>query len=280
MFKDETGEIVPAIVSEELWDKANAVLQRRSEDVKNRQGICNHANLLTGKLFCTSCGLPYYRRDSKDKQGNKNSKWICSGKLNNGADSCASFAIYEEEIKPLLFEVFRETEADAEALIEEYIKMYKSLDEDGDIPKRIAEQERRIDVASRKKSKLLEYNVTGQLSDKDFIAMNAQCTEEIEAAEHEFLELEEQQNSKTEYKKHIDTIRRVLKEAERDAAQGIIGKEFVDKYIDKIFITPENGAMRLEIKIFTGESAEKCLAQLRSRTGQISLTICPPTEPA
>ena len=38
MFKDETGEIVPAIVSEELWEQANAVLRRRSEDVKNRQG--------------------------------------------------------------------------------------------------------------------------------------------------------------------------------------------------------------------------------------------------
>lgn len=27
MFKDETGEIVPAIVSEEIWDAANAVLK-------------------------------------------------------------------------------------------------------------------------------------------------------------------------------------------------------------------------------------------------------------
>ena len=35
MFKDETGQIVPAIVSEELWEKANAVLLRRSEDVTN-----------------------------------------------------------------------------------------------------------------------------------------------------------------------------------------------------------------------------------------------------
>ncbi len=69
MFKDETGEIVPAIVSEELWEQANAVLRRRSEDVKNRQGVCNHANLLTGKLFCTHCGTPYYRRDSVDQAG-------------------------------------------------------------------------------------------------------------------------------------------------------------------------------------------------------------------
>ena len=58
MFKDETGEIVPAIVSEELWDKANAVLSRRSHDVKDRQNKCNHMNLLTGKLFCTHCGKP------------------------------------------------------------------------------------------------------------------------------------------------------------------------------------------------------------------------------
>ena len=51
MFKDETGEIVPAIVGEALWDQANTVLKKRSEDVKNRQGICNHANLLTGNLY-------------------------------------------------------------------------------------------------------------------------------------------------------------------------------------------------------------------------------------
>ena len=111
MFKDESGEIVPAIVSEELWDQANEILKRRSEDVKNRQGICNHANLLTGKLWCTHCGQPYYRRESKDRSGKKNSKWVCSGKIKNGADSCESFAIYEEEIKPLLFEVFCDTKA-------------------------------------------------------------------------------------------------------------------------------------------------------------------------
>ncbi len=83
------------------------VCKMRSEDIKGRQGICNHANLLTGKLFCTDCGAAYYRRESKDKQGNKNSKWVCSNKIKNGADACASFPIYEEELKPLLFEVFR-----------------------------------------------------------------------------------------------------------------------------------------------------------------------------
>lgn len=268
MFKDETGEIVPAIVDEELWEAANKVLQKRSEDVKGRQGICNHANLLTGKLFCTDCGTAYYRRDSVNKEGKKNSKWVCSGKIKNGADSCASFAIYEDELKPLLFEVFNETEADAEALIEEYIEMYKSLADGGDTAKQIAALREQAELARKKKSKLLGFNAMGQLSDKDFLAMNKECDEEIDEAERQIYDLEQQQLSKDEFKKHIDTIRRVLREAKRDAAQGIINKEFVDKYIDKIFVTPqEDGTMKLQIKIFTGESCDKYLSNLRGRTG-------------
>lgn len=36
-------------------------------------------------------------------------KWVCSGKIKNGADSCPSLPIYEEEIKPLLLDVFQNT---------------------------------------------------------------------------------------------------------------------------------------------------------------------------
>ena len=266
MFKDETGEIVPAIVTEQLWEQANAVLKRRSEDVKGRQGICNHANLLTGKLYCTHCGAPYYRRDSVDKTGHKNSKWVCSGKIKNGADSCSSFPIYEEEIKPLLFQVFEDTGASAESMIEEYIALYKSLDQDGELPKKIAAQEKLIETAEKKKSKLLTYNALGELSDKDFLSMNRQCATEIEAAQGALVELTSQRESAADFKKHIDTIRKVLRDAAKDAANGIITKEFVEQYIDKIFVTPQDdGTMKLEIKIFTGETTEKFMNSLRQK---------------
>ena len=268
MFKDESGEIVPAIVSEELWDKANAVLKKRSEDVKGRQGICNHANLLTGKLYCTHCGAAYYRRESVDRQGNKNSKWVCSGKIKNGADSCPSFPVYEEELKPLLFEVFRETEADTQSLVAEYIEMYKALGDGEDTAKQIAALRQQIELAQKKKSKLLGYNAADQLSDRDFLSMNKDCDREISEAEQQIYDLEQQQMSREDFRKQIETIRRVLREAERDAAQGLISKEFVDRYIDNIFATPEeDGSLRLQIKVFTGETTDKYLANLRSRTG-------------
>ena len=266
MFKDESGEIVPAIVSEELWDQANAVLRRRSEDVKKRQGICNHANLLTGKLFCTHCGTPYYRRDSVDKHGNKNSKWVCSGKINNGKDSCSSIPIYEKELIPLLFEVFRDTREASSAMLEEYEKMYRSMTSDGNIQKKIETAQSSIELALKKKSKLLELVALDSITPDDFKTMTAQCNTDIKAAEKEISELREQQESSEEFRNNMERIRKVLRDAERDCANGEITKEFIDTFIDKIFATPESdGTVRLDIKIFTGESCEKYLQKLKRR---------------
>ena len=273
MFKDESGEIVPAIVSEELWEQANAVLRRRSEDVKNRQGVCNHANLLTGKLFCTHCGTPYYRRESKDKEGNRNSKWVCSGKINNGKDSCDSFPIYESEIIPLLFDVFRDTRDISAAMLEEYERMYRSMTSDGNLEKKMQAAQAAIEMALKKKSKLLELAAMDSITNADFKSMTAQCNEEIKASEEELAELREQQESSSEFRTHMEKIRTTLKAAERNAAEGTITKEFIDTFIDKIFVTPEaDGSMRLDIRIFTGDSTEKYLQKLKRRADSESRT--------
>lgn len=275
MFKDETGEIVPAIVSEELWDKANEVLARRSEDVKNRQGICNHANLLTGKLYCTHCGTAYYRRESKSRDGKVNSKWVCSGKINNGADACPSFPIYEDEIKPILFEVFSETRVDVEALLASYEEMFRSMEADNETAGQMEEQKRIIALADQKKNKLLELVTMGAITTANFKSMTAACDREAEDAQKTLTELEEQLFTKEEYRKHIGEVKARLDAAVRDASTGMITNEFVAQYIDKIIVTSEgNDTAKLEIKIFTGKNTEKWLNKLgaksRSRTGVTS----------
>lgn len=275
MFKDETGEIVPAIVSEELWDKANEVLTRRSEDVKNRQGICNHANLLTGKLYCAHCGAAYYRRESKSKDGTVNSKWVCSGKINNGADACPSFPIYEDEIKPILFEVFSETKVDVEALLASYEEMFRSMEADDETAGQMEEQKRIIALADQKKNKLLELVTTGAITTANFKSMTASCDREAEEAQKTLTELEEQLFTKEEYRKHIGEVKARLDAAVRDASTGMITNEFVAQYIDKIIVTSDgNDTAKLEIKIFTGKNTEKWLKKLserhRGRTGVMS----------
>ena len=271
VFKDESGQIVPAIVSEELWEQANAVLKKRSDDVKNRQGICNTQNLLTGKLYCTCCGAPYYRKESKSRKGEVNSKWVCSGKIKNGAQTCPSIPLYEDELKPILLEVFQDTKVDTEALVSRYTQMHSELVGNGVLQREIDAQKRIIDLEHQKKSKLLGYNVTGRISDREFITMTDQCNAEIKKAEETLLELEKQLQSNDEFQKHMARLRSVMREAQRCAESGFITKSFVDQYVDKIFTTPqEDGSIRLEIRIFTGEATEKYLNKLKVRSGHMS----------
>ena len=273
MFKDETGQIVPAIVSEELWEKANAVLLRRSEDVKNRQGICNHANLLTGKLFCTHCGTAYYRRESKDKLGNQNSKWVCSNKIKSGADACDSFPIYEKELVPLLFEVFRDTRQASAAMIAEYERMYRSMTCDGNLEKKIEEAQANIDLAKKKKSKLLELVTLESITPADFKAMTAQCNQEIKSGEQALLELKDQQESSEEFRANMEHLRKVLRDAEKQCQTEAITKDFIDTFIDRIYVTPEDdNTLRLDIKIFTGDTCEKYLGKLKRRANPAGST--------
>lgn len=267
MYKDETGEIVPALVSEEIWERANEVLARRSEDVKNRQGICNHANLLTGKLFCTHCGKPYYRRESKDKHGNVNSKWVCAGKINNGADSCPSFPIYESEIKPILLDVFSATRVDTEAMLRSYTEMFRSMENDDETAIKIEELKKTIALAGQKKNKLLELVTFGTVTAANFKSMTDSCDREIDEANAEIAELEKLVFTKDEYRRHMSEVRTRLDAAVRDAADGLITNEFVAQYIDKIMVTiTDDDTANLKIRIFTGKSTERWLSNLAERS--------------
>ncbi len=263
MFKDETGEIVPAIVTEELWDKANEILARRSDDVKSRQGKCNHGNLLTGKLFCTDCGSPYYRRASQSRKRESNSKWICAGKINNGADSCPSFPIYEDEIKPILFEVFSDTESDANALIEQYSNLFRRMATDGDIQARMDGLKAQQQVIWDKQNRLLELHVTGKTNERTYLQMNDKCEAELDEIELQLEELEQELVSGEEFRKRMAEIRKTLEEAKNAASQGMITPAFVNRYIDKIYVKSiDHDTAKLTVKIFTGKTVEKYLRKL------------------
>ena len=271
MYKDESGEIVPPIVSEELWEAANTVLRRRSEDVRNRQGICNHANLLTGKLFCTCCSVPYYRKESVDKNGKKNSRWVCSNKIKNGAHTCESFAIYEDELKPVLLELVRDTKVATEAMIAAYTEMFRSVFPQDELDKRREAVLQRREKIEMKASKLLEYNVDGKITDADFIRMNQQCSEELALLDTQLEEIDNQNEHQKEFNKQIEAVRKALRTVEQAAATGAITKDFLDEYIERINITPEKGdILRLEVELFTGESTRLYFQKLKGRAGQMS----------
>lgn len=270
MYKDETGETVPAIVSEELWEKANEVLYMRSQDVITAQHKTVHQNLFTGKLICAHCGKPYYRKDAVGKGGEKMSKWVCSGKINNGADSCPSHAIYESEIKPVIEDIFRSGQQNIEELSACVLKLVSELLESDDNKNELLALSKEMETQHKMKAKLLKFNADGNMSDSEFFRMTAECDEEIAKLQAQMDTIKNNTKTEQEIKKELSNIRAILKAAEKHIDGEEIDKAFVDRYIKEIIVYPEEDVTRLEIRLNAGTSVEKILENTRSRTGHMN----------
>mgnify|MGYP000381194046 CR=1 FL=1 len=270
MYKDETGETVPAIVSEELWEKANEVLYMRSQDVITAQHKTVHQNLLTGKLICSHCGKPYYRKDAVGKNGEKMSKWVCSGKIKNGADSCPSHAIYENEIKPMIEDIFKSGQQNIEELSACVLKLVSELLDANDNQAEINKINKDIIIQEKMKTKLLEHNTNGNITDDDFVKMTADCNAEIEKLHQQLDMLTETAKTEQDMKKELANIKAILKAAEKHIDDEEIDKAFIDRYIKEIIVYPEKDITRFEIHLNAGTTIEKFLENTKGRTGHIS----------
>lgn len=270
MYKDETGETVPAIVSEEIWDKANEVLYMRSQDVITAQHKTVHQNLFTGKLICAHCGKPYYRKDAVGKGGEKMSKWVCSGKINNGADSCPSHAIYESEIKPVIEDIFKSGQQNIEELSACVLNLVSELLESNDNKNELISLNKQLETQHKMKTKLLKFNAEGNMSDSEFFRMTKECDEEISKLQAQIDAIKDSEKTEQEMKKELSNIKAILKAAEKHIDGEEIDKAFIDRYIKEIIVYPEKDVTRLEIRLNAGTSVSKILENTASRTGQIS----------
>ena len=270
MYKDETGETVPAIVSEEIWDKANEVLYMRSQDVITAQHKTVHQNLFTGKLICAHCGKPYYRKDAVGKGGEKMSKWVCSGKINNGADSCPSHAIYESEIKPVIEDIFKSGQQNIEELSACVLNLVSELLESNNNKNELISLNKQLETQHKMKTKLLKFNAEGNMSDSEFFRMTKECDEEISKLQAQIDAIKDSEKTEQEMKKELSNIKAILKAAEKHIDGEEIDKTFIDRYIKEIIVYPEKDVTRLEIRLNAGTSVSKILENTASCTGQIS----------
>lgn len=236
MFKDESGEIVPAIVSEELWGEANKVLTQRSEDVKNRRNISNHANLLTGKLFCACCNVPYYRRETVGRKGETTGRWVCSNKVKNGSNACPSFSIRESKIKPFLCDVLSGVASPS----------CPSCDSDFHVLERI---ETAIALIEKKKQKLLSHHAYGRIEDVDFSSMLTELDSKLENLKHERDSITLADQTCKDKSLFLNEMHSEFSKI--DPKDIVSLRTLVDKYIDRIIATPSEDGQSVTIDIHT-----------------------------
>lgn len=232
LYKAE--DAVPAIVSEELWEKANFILKQRSdkmtaEDKTSYQNKYSYS----GKIICSEHNVPYYRSLYRYTSGNKE-VWQCKKYNEFGKAGCVSPTVYTSELDLVMKEVFNTVFQEKAKFIHDLVSIYTDIMNEVDYNKEAGKLKKQIGDIMKLKDKLLEFSLNGKLSDDEFEARNNRFNEEIENIRLSIQDIQEQEHLNIEMKYNIENIRQALI-GELNFENGV-DSELVGTLLDKVIV--------------------------------------------
>lgn len=246
MYRDE--ENVPPIVSEELWDKANLILSKRSakQSSEDKTGYQNRYPY-SGKIICGVHKLPYYRSLYRYASGNKEI-WQCQEYSRKGKDGCQSPILYTAELDEILRQVLEEMSVNRSEIVQELIQIYQSIGNGSRAEEDIARCRVEIDSILKRKDKLLDLSIDGRISDEEFSQRNDRFNEEIDRLRLRLSELEEEKRKNRDMLQSIEVLRQAITE-ELSFADGFsVG--VVDSLLDHIEVHPQKEKNVVEVSVY------------------------------
>lgn len=229
LYKDTCG-VVPAIVSEELWEMANKILQERTKSYQNNNhwsGGVKYA--LSGKLYCHE-HMSNYSRSYRDKE-KKKAVWACSKYLKYLVKACQSPIILEEDLYIILQEIYNKLIKNKLEISNWLIDFYNSFNKENDY---IIEQDRinkKIMVIEDKKQLLLDLVFKGEINrdslKEQFKRLDKNIQELIK--EKDFI-LEQEQITRKLFDNKMNLSNKIIKILDEEILEDLI-REFVEKII-------------------------------------------------
>ena len=286
-WRDDSGEIVPAIVNEEIWEQANKIYQERSQEIKSRKHSYKTKNLFTGKIYCSEHNVPFWMKQ-RTVRGNCDPRWTCSHKINNGANSCDTVSIPESILLSIIKDIVNMMSDKIDDVINVYIKYLTDVLKKSNSAVSISSINEKIAKIEVKKEKILEYSLDGILSREEFSKKNQQYNEEIKLLKNELKEFDD--SSEKNIISDMNKLRNKLKKYSIISDGDLNNKELIDTLFDKIYVKAIDTddkqyatKMELNFVLNSGEHIKNILEKKSLNSGgrseNILLTIYPPTEP-
>ena len=269
MYKDE--ENVPPIISEELWNRANSILQARSKK-HSSDDKTSYQNKYTysGKIICGEHKAPYYRTNYHYKSGNKEA-WQCREYSAKGKAGCDSPIIYTTEIDQIMKIAYNMLIKDKSTIINDLVKIYSSIGSKSKIKEDISKVKTKINEFIQRKNKLLDFNIKGQISDDEFVQRNRQFNIEIDGLEAQMVNLQEEEKKNEEISLSIETLKKMIAD-ELDFNEGF-DNAIVDALLDRIEVYKTDNKKIIDLKVFFKVFDEDKKYQIERKKNSISSVI-------
>lgn len=186
---------IPAIVSEEVWDKANALFKQRSARSK-AYGVGYQSRYpYSGKIICGKHGTSFHRQSFKTQEG-ETEFWKCKMYREHGKAGCDLPTIRTTELDTILAEQFQKLVKHQRQIIRMVLDSVTNTQKKEDHSKEIARLQAQIQQLEDKKEKLLELSMADAITMQEFKKRNSRFNEQITALQTQTISLQQQEQQK------------------------------------------------------------------------------------
>ena len=271
---------IPAIVSEELWNRANALYKRRREEMKSHSsGLSFHNRYpYSTKIYCEEHGTTFHRQVIQTKKGQQE-VWQCKVYRSRGRAACSAPQIRSSDLDFILSDIFKELIRDKQKIIDSLVTVLTNIPKEVDYGKLRCQVENEMDDLERKKNRLLDLSIAGALTVEEFKERNDAFNAQILERQEKLTAIRKEENQPSE-ELDIPAIRQALDEALRFT--GEIDTALVATILDKVVVKKESTKDDIHLDIFLklGSTYEAVYTPLKHTAGNTSLkntTHKPPT---
>ena len=272
---------IPAIVPEELWNRANALYKRRREEMKSHSsGLSFHNRYpYSAKIYCEEHGTTFHRQVIQTKKGQQE-VWQCKVYRSHGRAACSAPQIRSSDLDLILSDIFKELVRDKEKIIDSLVTVLTNIPKEVDYGKLRCQVENEMDDLERKKNRLLDLSIAGALTVEEFKERNDAFNAQILECQGKLTAIRQEEENRTSEELDIPAIRRALDEALRFT--GEIDTALVATILDRVVVKKESTKDDIHLDIFLklGSTYEAVYTPLKHTAGITSLkntTHKPPT---
>lgn len=202
---------IPAIVPEELWDRANALYRRRSEEQRQKVNGASYHNRYpySGKIVCEEHGTSYYRQVLKSQKGEKE-VWECRVYRDRGRAACSAPQLRTDELDQVMAEIFSELTGDRTAIINAVMTVLQAIPQEQDHQKDVRRLEEELTALQAKKDRLLEMSIDGVITIEEFKHRNDGFNAQIQRCEASLEEMRQEEEKRRTARQQTERIRTAL----------------------------------------------------------------------
>ena len=272
---------IPAIVSEELWNRANVLYKRRREEMKSHSsGVSFHNRYpYSAKIYCEEHGTTFHRQVIQTKKGQQE-VWQCKVYRSHGRAACSAPQIRSSDLDVILSDIFKKLVRDKEKIIDSLVTVLTNIPKEVDYGKLRCQVENEMDDLERKKNRLLDLSIAGALTVEEFKERNDAFNAQIQECQGKLTAIRQEEENQFSEELDIPAIRRALDEALRFT--GEIDTALVATILDRVVVKRESTKDDIHLDIFLklGSTYEAVYTPLKHTVGITSLkntTHKPPT---